>query len=42
MREQIRFKHYSISTGRVYCDWVKRFIRFHRYRHPVEMGLFGA
>ncbi|UVE16633.1 integron integrase [Pseudomonas sp. LS44] len=37
VREQIRLKHYSIRTERVYCEWVKRFIRFHKYRHPVEM-----
>ncbi|MEQ9724391.1 integron integrase [Pseudomonas sp. WHRI 8822A] len=38
VREQIRLRHYSIRTERVYCEWVKRFIRFPRYRHPVEMG----
>ncbi|KFX68675.1 integrase [Pseudomonas taeanensis MS-3] len=38
MREQIRLRHYSIRTERVYCEWVRRFIRFHRYRHPLEMG----
>lgn len=38
MREQIRLKHYSIRTERVYCEWVRRFIRFHHYRHPAEMG----
>lgn len=38
MRDVIRVKHYAIRTERVYCEWVKRFIRFHRYRHPVEMG----
>jgi integron integrase len=38
VREQIRLKHYSIRTERVYCEWVKRYIRFHHYRHPVEMG----
>ena len=38
VREQIRLKHYSIRTEHVYCEWVKRFIRFHRYRHPEEMG----
>jgi integron integrase len=38
MREQIRLKHYSIRTERVYCEWVKRYVRFHNYRHPVEMG----
>jgi integrase len=38
VREQIRLKHYSIRTERVYCEWVRRFIRFHAYRHPAEMG----
>uniref|UniRef100_A4XWW3 Integron integrase n=1 Tax=Ectopseudomonas mendocina (strain ymp) TaxID=399739 RepID=A4XWW3_ECTM1 len=38
MRDRIRLKHYSIRTERVYCEWVKRFIRFHHYRHPQEMG----
>lgn len=38
VREQIRLKHYSIRTERVYCEWVKRFVRFHQYRHPAEMG----
>nr|WP_244168382.1 MULTISPECIES: phage integrase N-terminal SAM-like domain-containing protein [Pseudomonas] len=38
VREQIRLRHYSIRTERVYCEWVKRFIRFYRYRHPAEMA----
>lgn len=38
MRDVIRVKHYAIRTERVYCEWVKRFLLFHRYRHPVEMG----
>lgn len=38
MRERIRLRHYSFRTEQVYCEWVKRFIRFHRYRHPLEMG----
>lgn len=38
VREQIRLKHYSIRTERVYCEWVKRYIRFHEYRHPIDMG----
>ena len=36
VREQIRLKHYSIRTEHVYCEWVKRFIRFHSYRHPQD------
>lgn len=38
VREQIRLRHYSIRTEAVYLEWVKRFIRFHKYRHPLEMG----
>lgn len=38
VREQIRLRHYSIRTEAVYLEWVKRFIRFHKYRHPQEMG----
>lgn len=38
VRQQIRVRNYSIRTETVYAEWVKRFIRFHRYRHPVEMG----
>jgi len=39
VREQIRLRHYSIRTETVYIEWVKRFIRFHMYRHPLEMGV---
>lgn len=38
MRDVMRVKHYSLRTERFYCDWVERFIRFHRMRHPREMG----
>lgn len=38
VRDQIRLKHYSIRTERVYCEWIKRYVRFHKYRHPMEMG----
>ena len=38
VREQIRLRHYSIRTEAVYLEWVKRYIRFHKYRHPQEMG----
>lgn len=38
VREQIRLRNYSIRTEAVYAEWVKRYIRFHRYRHPAEMG----
>lgn len=38
LREAIRVRHYSIRTERAYVGWVKRFIRFHGYRHPEELG----
>ena len=38
VRERCRVKHYSIRTEKRYCDWIRRFILFHRKRHPSEMG----
>ncbi len=38
VRDVIRRKHYSIRTEQAYCDWIKRFILFHRKRHPAEMA----
>ncbi|MCP5181501.1 MAG: integron integrase [Pseudomonadales bacterium] len=38
LREAIRIRHYSIRTEKVYVDWARRFIRFHRMKHPNSMG----
>jgi integron integrase len=38
MRERIRYCHYSLRTEKAYLFWVRRFIRFHRLRHPRSMG----
>jgi integron integrase len=38
MRDRLRRLHYSIRTEETYCDWVKRFVRFHDRRHPRDMG----
>jgi integron integrase len=38
VRETIRRKHYSLRTEGTYVDWIKRYIFFHRKRHPIEMG----
>ena len=38
LRQQIRVRNYSIRTEAVYAEWAKRYIRFHHYRHPAEMG----
>lgn len=37
-RQSIRTKHYSIRTEEVYLGWMRRFLRFHKMRHPREMG----
>lgn len=39
VREVIRSKHYSIRTEESYVDWITRYVRFHRLRHPRELGL---
>ena len=38
VRERLRLKHYSLRTEESYVHWIKRFIYFHRKRHPAEMG----
>lgn len=42
LREQVsavmRVHHYSIRTEQSYWYWIRYFIRFHRLRHPMEMG----
>jgi integron integrase len=38
VREMLRVKHLSISTERSYCNWIRRFILYHKKKHPAEMG----
>lgn len=38
VRARIRTLHYSIRTENAYVDWIRRFIIFHKKRHPAEMG----
>lgn len=38
VRDRICVLHYSRSTEKVYVYWIVSFIRFHRMRHPMEMG----
>jgi integron integrase len=37
--EIIRIKHYSYRTEQTYIEWIKRYILFHKKRHPKDMGL---
>jgi len=38
VRWHLRVKHYSIRTEQTYVDWIRRYILFHRKRHPNEMS----
>lgn len=38
VREAIRRKHYSHRTEESYIQWIRRYILFHKKRHPQEMG----
>ena len=38
LRDQVRFRHYSLRTERAYGHWVRRYIAFHGRRHPRELG----
>ena len=38
VRNTIRARHYSPKTEKTYVAWVRRYVMFHRKRHPSEMG----
>jgi integron integrase len=38
LHEAIRVRHLSPRTEEAYRYWVKRYLFFHRLRHPLEMG----
>ncbi|MHB9003498.1 MAG: phage integrase N-terminal SAM-like domain-containing protein [Coriobacteriia bacterium] len=38
MHGVLQSRHYSARTEKAYCSWVERYIRFHRMKHPAEMG----
>jgi integron integrase len=38
VRAAVRTRHYSRRTEETYVGWTKRFILFHRKRHPAGMG----
>jgi site-specific recombinase XerD len=37
-REELQVRHYASRTVSSYEQWLRRFLRFHRMRHPREMG----
>jgi integron integrase len=38
VRLAIRARHFSPRTEKAYVGWVRRFVVFHRLRHPGELG----
>jgi integron integrase len=38
VRQQVRYLHYSLRTEEAYVHWVRAFVRFHKLRHPAELG----
>jgi hypothetical protein len=40
VRKVMRLKHYSIRTERCYCDWIRRYVKFHGMRSREDLG-FG-
>ncbi len=38
VRAVIRVNHYSIRTEQTYWYWIRYFIRFHKMKHPQDMG----
>jgi integron integrase len=39
LRDRLRTKHYSVRTMQAYESWTRRYIRFHRGRHPRSMDV---
>lgn len=38
VREVLRLRHYSIRTEACYCDWIRRYIRFHRMQKREDLN----
>jgi integron integrase len=38
VRSVARMRHLSLRTEQAYISWARRFIQFHKKRHPREMG----
>jgi site-specific recombinase XerD len=37
VREVMRLRHYSLSTERSYCDWIRRYIKFHQMKSRADL-----
>lgn len=37
VKDVLRLKHYSIHTERCCCDWIKKFVLFHRMTSRLDL-----
>jgi integron integrase len=37
-REKMRTRHFAYHTEQAYLYWIRRYVNFHRRKHPREMG----
>jgi hypothetical protein len=37
VREVLRVKHYAVRTEQAYCEWIRRYVKFHRMRSREEL-----
>ena len=38
VKQELRLLNYAYNTEKAYCDWIRRFCKFHSFKHPREMG----
>ena len=38
-REKIRTRHLALRTEQAYLQWMRRYVKFHGYKHPRNMGV---
>lgn len=38
LRQVLRVRHYSDRTEKAHVGWVKRYVKFHHFRHPAELN----
>lgn len=38
MRGVLRVQRYALRTERAYCDWVRRFVKFHQMKNRADLA----
>jgi hypothetical protein len=39
VQQVLRVKHYAISTEKIYCDWIRQYIKFHKMQNKNELAV---